>query len=507
MGNKVSKGLHHIIILFTLFIGAISHAQVKLPPILSDHMVLQQNHPVRIWGTASPAERVSVFIQNQKIDTEADANGKWQVWVKPLKAARNVSLSVIASNTIVVKDILIGEVWLASGQSNMEWKVRQSVNPDEEANNANYPEIRFFTARKGISETPLEEIGGQWVICTPQTAANFSAVAYFFGRDLYQQIKTPIGLIETSWGATRCEAWTPKEVIEKDPRLKYASENWNKFVQNYPAVVKQYEVAMEKWKIDSAEKKAKGLSTSAPPRQPDNAFNKRAPGSIYNGTIAPLKNFTIRGVIWYQGENNAYQNEAFRYRYLFPAMITAWRKTWGQSDFPFLFVQLSSLGNHPYWPVLRESQLETLELVNTGMAVSMDLGDSTDAHYKRKQPVGKRLSFIARHLVYGEDIEYSGPVYRQMTNEGSAIRLWFDHAKGLKPSDRGELKEFTIAGKDGGFLPATAVIEGETILVSNSQIFNPVAVRYAFIDFCRGNLVNGADLPASSFRTDDFAIK
>jgi len=498
---------HLICRLGFLFLIQMANAAVKLPPIISDHMVLQQNVPVRIWGIASPSEKISISIQNQNVNTEADANGKWQAWLKPMKSARNVSMTVTASNTIVVTDILIGEVWLASGQSNMEWKVRQSVNADEEAKNATYPEIRFFTARKGISEAPLEEIGGKWEICSPLTAGNFSAVAYFFGRDLYKQIKTPVGLIETSWGATRCEAWTPKEVIEKDPRLKYLLDNWSNFVNNYPTTLKNYEAAITKWRQDSAQRKSNGQTVPPPPRPVDNIFNKRAPGSIYNGTIAPLKNYTIRGVIWYQGENNAYQNEAYPYRYLFPTMITAWRDAFAQGDFPFLFVQLSALGNHPYWPVLRESQLETLRLINTGMAVSIDLGDSTDAHYKRKQPVGNRLSLIARHLVYGENIEYSGPVYRQMTTEGSKIRLWFGHSKGLKTSDGNAPAGFTVAGKDGVFVPGNAMIDGETVVVSNPQISNPVAVRYAFIDFPRCNLVNGNNLPASSFRTDDFIIK
>lgn len=482
-------------------------AEVKLPAIISDHMVLQQNAPVRIWGSASHGEKILVSISGQKINTQADAIGKWQVWLKPMKKNRDQTMTVTGSNTIIVNDILIGEVWLASGQSNMEWKVRQSTNAEEEIKNANYNDIRFFAAKKGISEKPLTEIDGKWEICSPTTTGNFSAVAYFFGRDIHKRLNVGIGLIETSWGATNCQAWTPAEVFATDPRVKYIVDDWSKVTERYPQTLKTYHHNLEKWRVDSAQKTAKGESPTPRPRSPGSPFNKNAPSSIYNATIAPLTNFTIRGVIWYQGEANAYQHVAYPYRYLFPAMITAWRNAWGQGDFPFLFVQLSAMGNHPYWPVLRESQVETLKLKNTGMAVSLDVGDSADAHFIRKQPIGYRLHLIARNLVYGEKTEYSGPMYRQATVEGKNLRLWFDHAKDLKTTDGGPVKGFTVAGIDGIFVPASAVIDGETILISSPAVENPVAARYAFLDFPHCNLTNGANLPASSFRTDNYLIK
>lgn len=482
-------------------------AEIKLPAIISDHMVLQQNVPVRIWGTASPDEKIIVSLSDQKINIQADINGKWHVWLKPLKKSRGITMTITGTNTITVKDILIGEVWLASGQSNMEWKVRQSTNAEEEIKNANYNDIRFFAAKKGISEKPLAEIDGKWEICSPAITGNFSAVAYFFGRDIHKRLNTPVGLVETSWGATNCQAWTPAEVFATDPRVKYILDDWSRVTERYPQSLKTYQESMEKWRADSILKRSKGEALTPAPRSPGNPFNKNAPSSIYNATIAPLTNYTIRGVIWYQGEANAYQNVAYPYRYLFPAMITAWRNAWGQGDFPFLFVQLSAMGNHPYWPVLRESQLETLKLKNTGMAVSIDVGDSADAHFKLKQPIGYRLHLIARNLVYGEKTEYSGPMYRQATEEGKSLRLWFDHAKDLKTTDGGPVKGFTVSGNDGIFVPANAIIDGETILINSPSVDKPIAARYAFVDFPHCNLVNGSELPASSFRTDNFIIK
>jgi sialate O-acetylesterase len=493
----------YLLILTLELQSSVTKAAITLPALISDNMVMQQNAPVHLWGKATIAEKVNISILKQNITAIADEKGNWETWLQPIKGATSISMTVSGSNTIVVKNILIGEVWLASGQSNMEWDVSQSNDSAKEIRNAAYPEIRLFVAKRSYSDTIKTEIEGKWEICSPESVKSFSAVAYFFGRDLQKKLKVPVGIIEAAWGATNCQSWTPLIAIKADPRLAYTEDDWKKYVEDYPRRKKNYDTAFAQWQILAEQQKAEGKKVSPAPREAQMSW-KDKPGVIYNAVIAPLSKYTIRGVIWYQGEANAYERVAYPYRYLFPAMIKAWRDAWQQGNFPFLFVQLSTLNKHPYWPVLRESQLQTLQLVNTGMAVSFDVGDSTDAHYKNKQAIGYRLHLTARYLVYGENIEYSGPVFKQMTIEGSSVRLWFSHAKGLKSSDGNALKGFAIAGADGKFLTANTVIDGETILLYNSAIVNPVLVRYAFKDAPVCNLINGAGLPASPFRTDNF---
>ena len=476
-------------------------ATVVLPALLSDNMVLQQNVPVHIWGTASAGEKIVVSILGQTKQTITDQRGKWQLWLDPLSSRAAVKMVVSGTNSITINNILLGEVWFASGQSNMEWDVSQSANSEVEIANANYPDIRIFEAEKSISDTLRSEIRGKWVVCTPETIRKITAAGYFFSRGIHKHLKVPVGLIEASWGATRCEAWTPAEMLKSDPRLEYWERKWEGQVKGFAKVKEDYERKLESWAKEVKEAEAANTPPPAKPAEPQ-LLNKTKPSSIYNAVVAPISNYTIRGVIWYQGENNAYKSEAFAYRYLFPAMIQGWRNAWKQSDFPFIFAQLSTLNKHDYWPVLRESQTETLKLSNTGMAVTYDIGDSTDAHYKNKQEVGRRLELVARNLVYGENIESSGPLLRQITLEGSAIRVWFKHGKGLKASDGTVLTGFEIAGEDGHLYPARAVAEGETVLLSHPKVLNPVIARYAFKDAVVANLINSSGLPAVPFRTD-----
>ncbi len=436
-------------------------AEVKLPPIISDNMVLQANAPIHIWGKANAGENVVVSLLNQTRQAVADANGDWQLWLDPVKPARNLELRVNAQNAIVVKNVLVGDVWHASGQSNMEWDVSQSVNADKAIAEANYNDIRFFDAKRSFSDTVVSEIEGNWVVCNSETVKKITAAGYYFVLDLYKRYKKPMGLIDTSWGATRCEAWTPEYALKADSRLSYYYESMTK-----------------------------------------PAKNKAKPSSIFNGVVKPLSKYTIKGTIWYQGENNAYKDEAYNYRYMFPAMIQSWRKEWGQGDFPFIFVQLSILWKHPFWPVLRESQTESLKLNNTAMVVTYDIGDSTDAHYKNKPIVGSRLALAARKLVYGENIVASGPQFKQVTKEGNSLRIWFDNAKGLKAVDGLRLRDFQIAGQDGVYYIADAIINGETVLLSHPAVSRPCNAKYAFKDVTLGNLINAAGLPAVPFRTD-----
>jgi len=476
-------------------------ATIVLPDLISDNMVLQQNIPIHIWGRATIGEKVTVSLLAQSKTAVTDVNGRWQLWLDPVTSKTVTKMTVSGTNSITVSNILIGEVWFASGQSNMEWDVSQSNNAEEEIANASYPEIRIFDATRSFSDTLKTEIKGRWVVCTPETIKNITAAGYFFARGIHKQLKVPIGLIEASWGATRCEAWTPAEVQKADSRLNFWQTKWNNYVLSLPTLKEEYKNKMAAWEKEVEEAKANGKSLPRRPEEPQ-SLNKTKPSVIYNGVVAPISNYTIRGVIWYQGENNAYQGEAFPYRYLFPTMIKSWRKAWNQGDFPFIFVQLSTLDKHPYWPVLRESQTEALKLPNTGMAVTYDIGDPTNAHYKNKQDVGRRLELIARKLVYGENIEASGPVFQQLKIQGNSIRIWFDHNKGLKPSTGSVLTGFEIAGKDGKLYPATALVEGETIVLTNPAVTKPLIARYAFKDAIVANLVNQSGLPALPFRTD-----
>jgi len=478
----------------------IAKADIVLPALISDNMVMQQNVPVHIWGKASPGEVVNISIVKQNLKVKTDDKGKWQTWLAPMKSASSQSMTITGTNTLIVKNILIGEVWIATGQSNMEWNVARTINAEEEIKNANYNNIRLFEVKKGISDTALTDLEGKWEICSSKNIGEFSAVAYYFGRGLHKNLSIPMGLIEADWSATACEPWTPLAAIKADPRLQYAFSDWERAESRLTERKKIYEADLAKWKAEAEQQKSRGIAPVAAPQAP--ASPKTKPGVLFNAMIAPLSAYTIRGAIWYQGEGNAYEKVSFPYRYLFADMIQSWRDTWKQGDFPFLFVQLSTLFKHPYWPVLRESQTEMLKLKNTGMAVSIDVGDSTDAHYHNKQEVGRRLELVARNLVYNQDIEFSGPIFRQITFENNKTRVWFEHAKGLKSADGKPLTGFVLAGEDGKAFPAEAKIDGETILLSSAQVPKPAIVRYAFKDAPVVNLVNDANLPAVPFRTD-----
>ncbi len=500
--NYKTRFSHIIIALFLVFSPILPVCgAVTMPSLLSDNMVLQQGVPVHIWGKADVGERVTVRILDQSHKAVADKGGNWELWLHPLKSSRPVSMTVSGKNTIVIHNILIGEVWFAAGQSNMEYSVRLSNNSDEEIAHADYPQIRLFDAKRSFSDSAQTDIAGTWVLCSPETVAEMSATAYFFSRGLHRHLKVSVGLIDASWGATRCEAWTPAKDFAADPRLNFWIKKWELFRLDYQKQYQNYLAGLEAWKVRAEKAKTEGEAIPREPIAPEGK-TKYEPSVIYNGIVAPVSKFTIRGVVWYQGENNAYEQEAYPYRYLFPTMISAWRREWKQGDFPFIFAQLSTLNKHPYWPVLRESQTETLKLSNTAMVVTYDIGDSTDAHFKNKQTVGHRFELAARSLVYGENIEASGPMFRQMTVEGDSLRIWFDHADGMRSSDGGVLAGFEIAGDNGKRYPAKATIDGETILLYNEKVTNPSVARYAFKDATIGNLINGSGLPAVPFRTD-----
>ena len=478
------------------------NAAVKVPALISDHMVLQQGIPVRIWGTADPGEGVRVDLQGQSVSVKAAADGKWTAWLKPLVAAGPLEMTIAGSNAISIKDVLVGEVWVGSGQSNMEFKLQTANNHDEEIAQASYPMIHVFQVKRAVVDQPADDVVGSWQVCSPESVKTFSAVEYFFGRHLQQSLHVPMGLIESDWGGTPVQSWTSRPALDSDPSLKFILDGWDDVLSRYPAAKEKYDSALEAWNKTAADARAKGQQPPPRPQPPQGPGHQNTPAGLYNGMIAPLTPYAIRGAIWYQGESDADERRAWRYRRMFGAMIQDWRNHWGEGDFPFYYVQLANYKSNIYWPVLRESQTETLRLNNTGMAVIIDIGESRDIHPKNKQDVGLRLALIARAQTYHQAVEYSGPMFRTAAPENGAIRVYMTHADGMQARGGGAIAGLEVAGADGKFVEAQATVDGNTLLVSSAQVAAPVAVRYAWADDPVCNLVNQAGLPASPFRSD-----
>ena len=648
-------------LLVLLSASIVARAEVRLPAILSDNMVLQQQTKVRIWGTANPGERVTVTLQKESSHAVADKQGHWETWLNTGKAGGPFELTVKGDNLLTIKNVLIGEVWLCSGQSNMEWPLINTFGGAETVAQAKYAEIRLFTVEKHTSTTPLTDVVGHWVVTTPDDAAHFSAVGYFFGRELYQQLKVPVGLIHSSWGGTPAEAWTSHEGMLSSPELKPILDRYESSLNALPQAKEAYARALAQWEeknlyIDAGNKgealgyadpatatadwskmdlpqqfetagllidgavwfrkvldlpqswAGKELVLNLPPvddqdvtyfngtkvgsigRETPNSYlvprkyvvpgslvrpgknviavrvfdsageggfsrggamslgpagaaesevmslrgvwdykvelalepkhpdwgtrpeavgvgNQNNPSVLYNAMIAPLVPFAIRGVVWYQGESNA--GRAYQYRTLFPIMIRDWRKAWG-SVFPFYFVQLANWHAHKAepdesdWAELREAQMMTLREPQTGMAVIIDVGDEIDLHPRNKLDVGRRLAAWALADTYGQKVTPSGPLFDRYKTEGDRVRIHFKYGADLKTIDGGPVKGFAIAGEDRHFVWAEARIEGDSVVVSSPTVLKPVAVRYGWADNPIVNLYNGAGLPASPFRTDDW---
>jgi len=486
-------------------------ADVKLPSIISDNMVLQQDTPATVWGWAEPGEKVTVKFADKSAEVTAGVEGRWATKLEGLAAGAAGELTVAGKNTITIKNVVVGEVWVASGQSNMEFPLSRGKDAEEEAKAADFPMIRMYTVKKTMAAAPAEDTVGTWQVCKPETAPGFSAVGYFFARRLYQTLKQPIGVIHTSWGGTPAEYWTPRSVMEGNALFKPIIDSWNQAVAGYPAAKAKYDEELAAWKTANPTTPAPGAPGPKPPRLPrggDQAHE--SPGCLYNGMIAPLIPYTIRGAIWYQGEANTRAAEL--YKRLFPTMIHSWRQAWKIEEFPFLFVQLANFmqrHDEPVdtdWARLREAQMETLELPHTGMAVTIDIGDSKDIHPKDKQDVGLRLALWAEATVYYHDQEYSGPLPSGFQIEDGRARLTLRNGEGMKAADGGKIKGFAIAGEDRKFVWADTEIQGDHILVFSPQVPNPVAVRYGWDDNPDCNLINNTGLPASPFRTDDWPM-
>jgi len=492
------------VIAFAVSFGA--KAEVTLPHILAEHMVIQRDQPVHIWGKAAPDEAVAVMFRGATEATKADALGRWSVYLAPGAAGGPFDLTVKGSNTIAFKDVLVGDVWVASGQSNMEFKLRQGDNAAAEIAAAKYPKIRRTLIDRKVADYPMEDASGQpWVDVNPENAGGASAVAYFFARHLQEKLGgVPIGIIETFWGGTPVEAWMSLRGIGSDPALMPIFSEWGKTEEAWPLVSANYEKQLAAWNEASASAKASGATVPAKPAltetRPGGAF---VPAALYNAMIAPFTPYAIKGAIWYQGETNANANPngASLYARAFQQMIRDWRRAWGEGDFPFLYVQLANYKASPAWADLREAQRQTLALANTGMAVTIDIGVPGNVHPTNKQDVGLRLALAARVIAYGEKIEDSGPMYRQAVREGSDMRVWFDHTTGGLSAKGGALKGFEIAGADRKYVAADAHIDGGSIVVSNGAVATPVYVRYAYADNPDCNLYNGEGLPASPFRS------
>jgi sialate O-acetylesterase len=448
-----------------------AQSAVKPHALFSDATVLQADTKIPVWGTATSGEKVTVKFQGQEVSTLA-ADGKWSVDLEPMKANKApTDMSIEGSNTITVKNVLIGEVWICSGQSNMQWAIKQSETPTEILAAAANPQIRLFTVERRGTADPQSELrrtatAGFWSECGPQTLGEFSAVAYHFGRELQKQLDVPVGLISSNVGGTPAEAWTSRETLLAAPETA-------------------------------------GLIDKDPSRPPKSS-------ALFNAMIKPLAPYAIRGAIWYQGESNA--GRAYQYRTLFPAMINDWRSIWGQGEFPFLYVQLAPFkakSADPIesdWAELREAQMLTLKEPNTAMIVITDVGDEADIHPKPKAPVGQRLALAARGVAYGEKIEYSGPLYTSMNVTGGKITVNFAHVGNGLDAKGGPLTGFSVAGNDRKFKNAYAEINGETVVVHSPEVAQPVAVRYGWANYPVVNLWNKDGLPASPFRTDDFPI-
>ena len=496
---------------------ALHAAELKLAPVLADHMVLQRDKPVAVWGWADAGETVTVSFSGQSKSAIAAADGKWSLKLDAIAASaepRTLTATGKDGRKVEVKDVLVGEVWFGSGQSNMEMSVKAANHFDAEQAAANLPLIRYYTDTNSTATKPQAEGKGIWQVCSPATVGRFSATLYFFGREIHREVGVPVGLINSSVGATQIEYWIPAEAQCSDPDTKanydtllrgYTTFDEAKFAASYEKQLAAWNLAAEKAKADN----------KPPPARPTDvlAIRKRKgpPGGLFNGKVFNLAPFTLRGILWYQGESNSAlppPNQKHLYHQQLSQLVTSWRKLWDH-ELPFAWVQLPNYtAPGEGWPRIREAMLKTLALPKTGMAITIDLGDAKDIHPKNKQDVGKRLSYWALGTVYGKNVPaISGPLPAGSTISGDAITVSFHHTHGgLKSITDGPLTGFQIAGADQQWTPAEAKIVGETVVISSAEVAQPVAVRYAWKDWPEYSLANGAGLPASPFRTDDWPV-
>jgi sialate O-acetylesterase len=486
-------------LLLVALIGACSlPAAVRLPSIFSDHMVLQRGMKAPVWGWADAGEAVTVSLGKQTVKAVAGADGKWMVRLSAEAGKAAQQMVVKGSNTITIADVLVGEVWLCSGQSNMAMKVSAARDFEQEKAAADYPQIRMFLVANRPAKTAQTEVEGKWVVASPETIGQFSATGYFFAREVYKTLGTPVAILNSSVGGTAIELWIREEAQRGSAALRPAIAAVEKQIASFDraAVLAKHEVAMKAWK-------QKGGGGRAPV-DPVGAFERRTSlGTLYNGMIAPLVGYGIRGGLWYQGEANSTPEKAPFYEQHLRLLVNDWRAQWGQGTFPFAWVQLPNFtGEGRDWPLVREGMLKALGVPQTGMAITIDIGEAGDIHPKNKQDVGKRLSMWALGAVYGRKVAISGPLAGKPVLEKGSLIVPFTHADGGLKAKDGDLRGFEIAGADGKWTAARAWIAGKTVVVSSEEVGAPVAVRYGWANDPSCNLYNGAGLPASPFRSE-----
>lgn len=495
---------------FVAILSLTAAAEVRLPNVISDHAVLQRERPVRIWGWATPQEKVTVHFHGQTVTTEATSLGDWQVWLSPEKAGGPFTLSVSSDKSptpMERRDILVGDVWIASGQSNMEMPLKgfndtmRIKDGDKVIASANHPRIRLLRQAKRTSVAPLTDTDDTWTECTSATAANFSAVAYFFGQEIAEKENVPIGLIDTTWGGTPAHSWISLEGIAN---ANIAS------IANDAAFIARDESLADRLHTDYAREDAAAKASGQPvpihPRIPNDHSGSWAPGTLFNAMVAPYVPYTIKGALWYQGETDATPSRSPYYNRVFSTLINDWRAQWAQGDFPFFFVQISSFtANNDDWGRLRDAQRRTLSLVNTGMAVTLDIGLAGNIHPPDKQTVGGRLAANALVTVYGKKGQYSSPEFLQATTEPGTMRVWLTNAEGLTTRDQ-PVGGFEVAGYDHKFATASGKIEkvgdSNTIVLSAPGVAAPKYARYAWSGVVSSYMYNSAGFPLGTFTSE-----
>ncbi len=533
MNVFIARGL--LLIIAGLLTAAGARADVTLAPLFTDHAVLQRDKVVPIWGKADAGEKVTVLFDGQVREASPGLDGRWLVLLDPLAAtAQGADLIVRGKNTLTLRDVVVGEVWLCSGQSNMEWPVSRAADAAREIAAAHSPLIRHVRIEHVVAEAPSDSVATSgWQTATAQSVGSFTAVGYFFARDLAQKLGVPIGIVHSSWGGTPVESWMSPAALASDPAFAAVGERWRKTVEDFPALKITHEARLAEWTRAEATAKSATAPKAAPapsktksaakakleppapyvewlranprPRAPRGPGDPWTPAGLFNGMINPLLPYALRGALWYQGESNA--ERAADYHALFTAMITAWRGHFGQGDFPFLWVNLANF-DVPSDPTkrsyawLREAQTKALALPNTGQALAIDIGDAKDIHPTNKQEVSRRLALLAKNRVYGFTGDDSGPTFAEVTREGAALRVRFSHALSGLVAHEKPVQSLEIAGADRVFHPAVARIDGDMLIVSSPKVREPVAVRYAWSNAPEANLYNGAGLPAVPFRTD-----
>ncbi len=492
------------IILLLALLGAalVARADVILGPVFRDGCVLQRDKPLRIFGQAAPGEKVSVRFRGETVAAALAPTGHWLAILSPAPASdQPADLVVQGRNTVTVRDVLVGDVWLCSGQSNMEWGVIRAANAKEEIAAAKHPLIRHFKIPHTVAERPTRGVDGEWVACSPATVGEFSAVAYFFARNLQAELNVPIGLINSSWGGTQIESWMSEVALRADPAYRAIMQRWQERLEAFPAATVEYEQRLAEWNIEARAAKSAGRTyTRAKPRKPEGVGSRWLPSGLYNAMIVPIVPTTLRGVIWYQGEANAERFE--EYRTLFPLMIRQWRADFAQGDLPFFFVQLANLERPKdptgeQWAWQRQAQTEALKLPATGMAVTIDIGEADNIHPQNKQEVGRRLALLALNRVHGLAQIDAGPAVAAVTRDAATLRVTFD-TDDLRTNNP-TLPGFEIAGADGVFHAANATLDGRSIVLTAAAVPEPVSVRYAWLNNPPAPLANSAGLPVAPF--------